>query len=158
MKEMGRSSAMTGGVSCQQAVDAKAFKGKGSLRLVRALSRDVDSLHEQMRELVETTMQVPGLLMYLCVHHRKATGQRSLRWRASGGAAKHLSWQEADEMCRALPVRTAEWYADVTRRALLLNDLEKHARPKLRAARTAAGLDADGVPEGQGDLFEAEGS
>lgn len=154
VKTGAHSDAGRGGDFRQQRVDAKAFKGKGGLRLVRKLSEDVDSLHKQMRELVDVSLEVPNLVMYLCLHTRHATGQRSLRWRSTGGAAKHLPWAQAHEVIDQMPTAVAEWYRDVTARAHLLNQTEKALRPQLRQARVAAGLTEDGLPSNQTTLLD----
>jgi hypothetical protein len=153
---MGQAGDEGDGQICQQAVDTKAFTGKGGLALVRELSKSVDRLHEEMRKAVETSTNYPALVMYLCIHTRSSTGQQTLRWRAKGGKSKHLSWDEVEEVISKMGYADRLWYQNMTNRALLLNETEKHLRPRLRKARAAVGLDANGLPIGQGDLFNAK--
>ena len=136
----------TGVDDCQQSVDTKAFKGRGALRDVREVSADVDKVRAEMDALVTLSMREPGLPLRLSVHYRSSSGQRSLRWRSTGVVGKHVSWPDAAVIAAAMPLAAAKWYADMTERALFLNDSEKALRAQLRASRKRAGLDQRGLP------------
>lgn len=136
----------TGVDDCQHGVDTKAFKGRGALRDVRDVAADVDKVRAEMEALVVLSMREPGLPLRLSVHFRSSSDQWSLRWRSMGVAGKHVSWQEAKAIAGAMPIAAAKWYADMTDRALLLNQSEMALRAQLRAARRRAGLDNRGLP------------
>lgn len=118
---------------CQQRVDPKAFTGRGGRAALVQAQRDVDKVHAAMNDLVRKTHDVPGRLMYLCIHSRSATGQKSLRWRESGEGGAHLSWAAAPQRAKPFGPAIAAWYSLATRNALALNSLEKQARAALRS-------------------------
>lgn len=136
----------TGVDDCQHGVDTKAFKGRGALRDVRDVSADVDKVRGEMEALVTLSMREPGLPLRLSVHFRSSSGQWSLRWRSTGVVGKHVSWEDAELIAGAMPIAAAQWYADMTDRARLLNQNEMELRAQLRSARKRAGLDSRGLP------------
>jgi hypothetical protein len=124
--------------SCQQSVDAKAFKGRGAQRALLDARAAVDKVHAEMAELVKLTQAVPGKLVRLCIHRRQGTGQASLRWRAVGVDAVHLAWDEMEERFAAQGPQVAGWYRKVDRLARELNEREKRARAGLKSSQVLA--------------------
>lgn len=126
---------------CQNGTDTKAFKGRGKFRELRQLLTGIDSLEQDMADLINATKEVPGHLMYLTLHSHKATGSKSLRWRDRSGLRRHLSWDEAKQLVQDQPSDVRQWYLRVTASSLLFNERHKHLRRSIldvrnRIART----------------------
>lgn len=132
--------------TCQHRVDAKAFTGRGAARRLREARETVDNIHAEMRQLAATTNGVPGKTFYLCVHRRNATDQCSLRWRATGASAAHLTWAEMEPLFAQYPYEAAQWYREANATALELNAREIAARAALRDAKTYAEIESNLYP------------
>lgn len=129
--------------TCQQRVDAKAFTGRGAARRLRDARETVDSIHAEMRQLAAATNAVEGKTFYLCLHRRNATMQCSLRWRATGASATHLTWAEMEALFARYPYDAARWYRQVHVTALDLNAREIAARAAHRDAKTYAEIESN---------------
>lgn len=128
-------------VICQHSVDTKAFTGKGEARSIRMALLNVDKLHGQMAELAEASGRLGKNILYLTVHTRNATGQRSLRWRGHTGlpgtaSHKHLTWVEATARIEAYPYEVMSQLQEWDRLAKSLNALEQKARAALKSVQT----------------------
>ncbi|HRL52676.1 MAG TPA: hypothetical protein PK805_00390 [Acidovorax temperans] len=122
---------------CQQPVDIKAFKGRGTLHSLRQLEAEVDSLTQQMRVLSDASKAVSGAQIYLMVHQRHSTGYVFLRWREAGGTKRHLSWEEGQALYGRYTEPLRSWYRSLAERAQQINAKHTQARKAVRALRTA---------------------
>lgn len=122
--------------TCQQLVDIKAFKGRGTLHALRQAETEVDSLTQQMRELSDASKSVSGAQIYLMVHHRHSTGYVFLRWREAGGAKRHLSWEEAQALYGRYTEPLRSWYRALAEHAQQINAKHTQARKAVRGLRT----------------------
>jgi len=123
--------------TCQQRVDIKAFKGRGTLHGLRQLEAQVDSLTQQMRELSDMSKSVAGAQLYLMVHQRHSTGYVFLRWREVGGAKRHLSWEEGQALYGRYAEPLRSWYRALAERAQQANAQHTQARKAVRSMRLA---------------------
>lgn len=137
--------------SCQYFADIKAFTGRGRARRgvrfdVVALAAELDQIHREMGALAHVSRKVPGHGFYLAVHRRNDVDgkckKHTIRWR-DVASARHLPWEAMSELiARQLPV-LAQWYRDVTDRAIRLNAEESATRGALRAAERYLALASD---------------
>lgn len=127
------------GPGCQHGVDTKAFKGKA------ACAREVEQQHEQvvaaMVDLAKSTKLVQVKWFFLEVHRRAQTGQTSLRWRMRYGRWRHVQWEDK-ELQAVLKQMSPDWrdfYAEVNRRAVELNQKDQRLRQELRSEKLGTG-------------------
>ncbi|WP_088957092.1 hypothetical protein [Variovorax sp. HW608] len=119
---------------CQEAVDAKAFTGRGTLRELRHLLATLDSVESRMAALSEASKQA-GFGIYLMVHRRAATGYTHLRWREHGGAKRHLKWEDAAEHVGVLTPEVRNWVRDASGSAIRLNGEHLRSREQIKQIR-----------------------
>lgn len=122
-----------GGDSCQQEVDAKAFTGRGDLHRLRQIDREVDRLELLMDQLAKLSKDVAGAEMYLAKHRRHSTGYAFLRWREAGGRKRHLSWELAQKRWTKYDRVTRDWYAQLSKEAMQVNQQHVDARRRSRS-------------------------
>lgn len=131
-----RSAAMVNGEPCQESIDAKAFTGRGSRPELRHLEVELDRLERHMIELAEASKKVHGCHIYLALHHKTHNGYTFLRWRESGGAKRHLPWNEARDEYATYQPRTGAWYAQLSEQAMKANAEHLRLRKAAKAIRT----------------------
>lgn len=121
-------------IGCQQRVDIKAFKGKGTRKVQDALS----FVQSEMSKLARKTKDVSGRLFFLEVHRRTSTCQMSLKWRLAYGRWRHANWddEELQSYLSRMSVDWVDWYSDIAKKAVLLNAEEKKLRMQLRGEAT----------------------
>lgn len=127
-----RAAASPVAAGCQERVDTKAFKGKGTRSKLRHLQSEVDRLEQHMNELVAASKKMPAFSMYLALHHRSATGYTFLRWREAGGDKRHLSWEAARALCDKHPPHIRRWYMQLSAQAQHANAEHVALRKELR--------------------------
>jgi hypothetical protein len=150
-------------VGCQQSVDTKAFKafkaftGRGRAsevvavegldqQIAQALASKVAEcaarlkrVFDAMKVLAQMSKEVGSYSFYLTLHHRRSSGQFSLRWR-SRASHRHLPWDDMQDLFAAqLPV-LRDWYENVQERVATLNREEQVARGDLHWAKKRAEL------------------
>jgi hypothetical protein len=118
--------------SCQERVDAKAFKGRGSLQELRHYVDRLDAIEAEMVGL-SMLSKTGGLDVYLMLHRRGKTAYVFLRWREVGGAKRHLAWGVMHDRTAGLHSQAGQWIHDVTRQAQRLND--EHLRTRAALGR-----------------------
>jgi hypothetical protein len=150
---------------CQHSVDTKAFKafkaftGRGRAgapvaeqgidqQVAQAVASKVAEcetrlrrIFDDMKTLARMSKEVGGYSFYLALHHRRSSGQFSLRWR-SRESHRHLPWDDMQHLfATQLPV-LRDWYKDVQERVATLNRDEQVARGDLHWAKKRAELAA----------------
>lgn len=134
------SSSLEAGRGCQHDVDVKGLKGRGVHRAVAQARADVDSIVAEMLRLVRVTRERGPALLYLCIHKRAGTEQHSVRWRAAGREARHLSWDSLRDVLKDAHSNERAFYLGLDLQARELNQREKVARNHLKHLRAMANL------------------
>ena len=95
-------------------VDLKGFKGKGDGALARnwlqAATRQLQEVHDAMRQLKRETTAVRGHQFYLEVASVTRQQRKTLRWRMRDG--KHVNWPIIQGLLQLVPASMASWYRD----------------------------------------------
>lgn len=122
------------GQRCQDAVDTKGLKGRGTLIELRHY---VDKLAGIEREMVDlsTLSKLARTPVYLMVHRRGSTGYAFLRWRESGASKRHLSLEQIRKLVEGWPTESRAWVGAMSQKALGLNEAHLHARDALKKIR-----------------------
>ena len=119
-------------------VDLKGFKGKGDGALARnwlqAATRQLQEVHDAMRQLKRETTAVRGHQFYLEVASVTRQQRKTLRWRMRDG--KHVNWPIIQGLLQLMPASMASWYRDTQLRALWLNANQLAAHANWRGAET----------------------
>lgn len=117
-------------------VDLKGFKGKGDGAIARdwlqAATRQLQEVHEAMRQLKRETTAVRGHQFFLEVASVTRQQRKTLRWRMRDG--KHVNWSTIQGLLQLMPASMASWYRDTQLRALWLNANQLAAHANWRAA------------------------
>ena len=117
-------------------VDLKGFKGKGDGALARgwlqAATRQLQEVHDAMRQLKRETTAVRGHQFYLEVASVTRQQRKTLRWRMRDG--RHVSWPTIQGLLQLMPASMASWYRDTQLRALWLNANQLAAHANWRGA------------------------
>ena len=122
-------------LNCQEATNAKAFMGRGSLRALRLAVASLDGVEARMKALSASSKTVVDTRIYLVVHRRGLTGYVFLRWRARMGGNRHLPWDEADRLIADHPPVQQRWCAEASRLAQQLNSEHLLLREALKTMR-----------------------
>lgn len=123
------------GQRCQDAVDTKGLKGRGTLIELRHY---VDKLAGIEREMVDlsTLSKLARAPVYLMVHRRGSTGYAFLRWREAGASKRHLSLEQIRTLTEDWPSESRAWVGAMSQKALALNEAHLHARDALKKIRS----------------------
>ena len=124
-----------GELTCQEAIDAKAFTGRGSLRELRQMIAGLDEVEQRMYELSSTSKALIDTRLYLVVHQRSSTGYMFLRWRERAGGNRHLPWERSNALIEAHSPPQRRWCTEATEYALALNQQHLTLRERLKAMR-----------------------
>ena len=120
---------------CQDAVDTKAFTGRGVLYELRQFVAALDELERRMTVLSETSRAVEGARICLALHRRHSSGYMALRWRERVGAKAHLPWSELDARLAEQPPAQRRWCGEANALALQLNAEHLVLRERIKALR-----------------------
>ena len=117
-------------------VDLKGFKGKGDGALARnwlqAATRQLQEVHDAMRQLKRETTAVRGHQFYLEVASVTRQQRKTLRWRMRDG--RHVNWSTIQGLLQLMPASLASWYRDTQLRAMWLNANQLAAHANWRGA------------------------
>ena len=131
--EWARTAAANG--DCQEAIDAKAFRGRGDLRELRQLVASLTDVEDRMEALSATSKGLADTRMYLVVHRRNSSGYTFLRWRERLGMNRHLPWADVEASIARHPPAQQRWCAGASELANQLNANHLVLRDRIRAVR-----------------------
>lgn len=122
--------------ACQCAVDAKAFKGKGTRMELRHWVDRLVALEREMVELSQASKSAGHTCgAYLAIHRRSATGYVHLRWREHGRRKRHLQIEQVHAMVKTQAASVQAWVHEFHDLAQRLNAGHKKVRSSLRELR-----------------------